>query len=995
MVDPSRRPIDNFAETVKDPLRHETRALLHALPDRYAVGGELGRGSTATVFEAHDTALDRVVAIKQLRQVDEDGRQSFLREARVSASLDHPNIVPVYDIQSQDTAPSFLVMRRIRGGSLGETIRSAGEDRRPVAIASVAATVGVFVKAAEALSRAHSLGIVHRDIKPDNIMIGEHGEVMVADWGEALSLREPAKQGRSGTVGTPLYMSPEQARGEGVTPASDVYALAGSLLHALTLRPPLNEPDPESFWRRRRSGDIDWPTAAERFAIGKQLTAVLTKALARSPQDRYPDAEAFAAELRRYQQGLSISAYSPGPLERLTSLLARYRGRLALCLLIVAALASAGWYVYGERMRQVARWGYPVVSGFPLHTTEPHRWESDDAASWTIADGVATSRSETANLLTFSRVLSPRMAIEYTGTMGVDSLPGDLSVRWSEYTADPKVAPGWLIQAGAYQNEYCAIYRMPSYERVAYAPVRLVPGRKHSFRVEIDGRHLSLAIDGRLVLSHEAEVSVLPGRLSLYAYHPGKGFSDVRVFERHPPELVSAIAVGEALYTADQFDAAERSWSQVASAHAAGDLGNHAVFLQGMAALRSGREADALSAWSRLSPGPWEDKAELQRLQLLWTQGRSADIRIRLMQVIGRSPRMQAEVSNLWQRVVRLSGTFPPAEQEARLSELLRLRRSILPEDRASGQQAVFAHLRMGSAAEGLSDPGIAGSDRAWLLLRAGRARDVAEDPQGLLEARTKAFLDLGQPERALELPGQSASSRAWLLDLMGRSDAVRQMLADPAVAAALARRADETALAGATSPQKRSDLLYRLERWESAHDQPSLASLYRMGRYTEARRVDHVMERRLQSSWLETIETGDDPRSFAEAVRGWRDVEHWFLPMFALPMLESLAGDDQSWPQALRHAEGMTGRFTRMPMLIAAYAAGRIGDEEVLAMPCRLYGPACLALATALRAEVARDPSARTAWQKFLALPARMRSIESGNPSPLLERFAEVRSRP
>ena len=991
----SRNPSLDLAATIKDP-SSESGSLPEAVPaERYALGGELGKGSTGTVFDATDVVLGRPVALKRLNGTDEESRRSFVREARVSASLDHPNIVPVYDLQSRPGTPSFLIMRRITGGSLGEAINRAREGLVSEELSSVAATVAVFIKVSEALARAHSRGIVHRDIKPDNIMVGEHGEVLVADWGEALVLRDGTNSGRAGTVGTPVYMSPEQARGESVTPASDVYAVAGSLLHALTRRPPLSDADPATFWMRRRSGDIDWLTEAENSRIGRQLSAVLTKALSETPEGRYRDAGELAAELRRYQQGLSLSAYKPALAERALSYLIRHGWRLTAAAIVCLLMATAAWYVYGERMRQVAQWGLPMESGGLTSPDWGQQWKEVVPGSWKIANGVAVSLSDTASYLTFEPLLSARTAIEYTGMMDPVSPPGDLSVRWMEETSTGAAQTGWMIQAGAYQNQYCAIHRMPSYERVAYSPFQLTPGKAHKFRVEIDGRRITMSIDGETIVAHEAEVSVQAGHLSLYAFHAGKSFSDIRIYQKNPAELVSVLSVGEALFTDGRLDAARRSWAQVASAHPGSDLANQARYLEGLAALRSGREKDALDAWSRLTPGTWDDKAELQRLDLEWKNGWSPEIGDRLDRLLRRSPVLAQSVSNLWQRWVRTC-YHPPLERSERyLAELISLRSRILQNDRSSAQQAGFAYLRLGQSIEGLGDPSIVGPDRAWLLIRAGRAKEVAEDPHALLEARALALVDIGQPERALALPGLSPEKRNGLLDLLGRSPEFVRALADPAAAALLARQQDEAELVLTSDSNRRAALLYNLGRWNDSSQPPSMASLYRSGRYAEARGIDWSIESRLQSTWLESIETGNNLISATAAVKDRKNIDRWFLPLFALPLLDHLAGDDEAWRNALARAKQIEYQFSGIPRDLARYLLGEIDSTELLAMPVRRAGPACLAIGRALKAEIGREHTAAIAgWQAFLDLPPMLRAIEDNQLSPLIERFAYLRTR-
>jgi serine/threonine protein kinase len=225
--------------------------------EHFVVASTLGQGATGEVLAVRDLALDRDVAMKVLRGAGGPILARFMREARVTARLDHPNVPPVYSMDFLPDGGLIFTMRKLDGVSLGEALRRSGSGDEHHAIASVNACVGLALKVCDALAKAHYLGVIHRDVKPDNIMLGPHGEVALVDWGECRLLAEPDHGPAGSTVGTPAYMSPEQARGEPADERSDIYAFAACFWHVLTRRYPLWDEDPARFWERKRRGEID------------------------------------------------------------------------------------------------------------------------------------------------------------------------------------------------------------------------------------------------------------------------------------------------------------------------------------------------------------------------------------------------------------------------------------------------------------------------------------------------------------------------------------------------------------------------------------------------------------------------------------------------------------------------------------------------------------------------------------------------------------------
>lgn len=336
---------------------------------RFQVVRAHARGGLGKVSIALDRELGREVALKEIledRSRDARAQQRFIFEAEITGSLEHPGIVPVYGLGRDRAGRPFYAMRFVRGKTLKEAIRGFHEAHRQKAVhdgwrdVEFRGLLNRFVAVCDAIAYAHSRGVIHRDLKPGNILLGPYGETLVVDWGLAKRLDQPHDSVDSAepplqvtssgsnpftvqgsAVGTPPYMSPEQAEGrlDLHSPATDVYGLGATLYTLLTGRPPIDDDSSSETLSRVRLGQFPRPRAIQP-RLPAPLEAICLRAMARQPGDRYGSAKDLAAEIEKWLADEPVSVYRETWLDRRRRWLRRHRGvaRVAVISLILTLL---------------------------------------------------------------------------------------------------------------------------------------------------------------------------------------------------------------------------------------------------------------------------------------------------------------------------------------------------------------------------------------------------------------------------------------------------------------------------------------------------------------------------------------------------------------------------------------------------------------------------------------------------------------------------------
>ncbi|HEV8246713.1 MAG TPA: serine/threonine-protein kinase, partial [Polyangiaceae bacterium] len=689
-------------------------------PDRYTFLKLLGTGGTSFVLAVTDRDLERDVAIKLLREEvvqQKEALERFLKEAQVTARLEHPNIVPVYDVQKSDGL-TYLVMRKVRGESLGRIIRRAKKEGSTQSL-PLNDLITVFLKVCDAVAFAHDRSIVHRDIKPDNIMVGQFGEVMLVDWGAACSAVVDDRL----FVGTPHYMSPERALGGPATAQSDVYALGATLFYALLLRRPLENEVGDGFWLKKTTGEIAEPSGEERARVPKALLEIALKALRANATDRYASALALANDVRDYQAGHTTW--------------------------------SAPFFVEAFGSNWENRWCKAL----------PDQFE--------VQDNALVSTGSMSCSAFYRRRLTVGVAVEFEAMVSPGAKLGDLSVIWTEADVMPNgtfndeamhgSGRTFGLQLGAFSGTLAGIFRRMQ-SPISIRRLELESGREYTVRAEIEERMLRLFVDGQLVADHEELSPFSTGYLGVYAFYPGKSFRNLRLYSKGFPERVSPIVVGDEFFKRGLLEDARYEYHRVADAHSGTPLADEANYKAGLCDYRLGSRDEAERRWKALRSDTSRGLVELLAFEEAWKRGDHAAALELFRQLYAARPGARVNARQCWIDCVHslLEGEGALANPWPELEPLLDLRAEFFPTDAATVDAAGDGCHRSGRWQEVIDNFPEAVIHCVNSLFALGRTKEVLDRFSYISFVRQEALLRLG---RISELkPGDELYSAALLL---------------------------------------------------------------------------------------------------------------------------------------------------------------------------------------------------------------------------------------
>ena len=385
----------------------------------YQVLEEIGRGGMGVIYRARQRHSRRIVALKRILSYHADSQETlarFRREAQAAASLDHPNILPIYEVSECDDGLPFFSMKFAGGGSLLDAAPALrGEPRRSVAL---------MAKVARAVQYAHGQGILHRDLKPGNVLLDGRGEPLVSDFGLAKWLDTSSHLTRTLTIfGTPGYIAPEQVNGSAgkLGPASDIYSLGAILFDLLTGHPPfLGE---HALQVIQQASEKPAPKLRTLMpGLDRDLETICSKCLEREPGARYRSAGALAEDLERWLEGRHIVARPVSPPARAWRWTRRnpvVAGMAALLLILGSTVGVMVWN--GEMMAPAAASGVAVLPFESLSSDKENSFFADG-----VYDGVSTKLAKVANL----KVISHNSVAKYRGARNTQEIGRALNVAY-------------------------------------------------------------------------------------------------------------------------------------------------------------------------------------------------------------------------------------------------------------------------------------------------------------------------------------------------------------------------------------------------------------------------------------------------------------------------------------------------------------------------------------------------------------------------------------
>ncbi len=606
---------------------------------RYKVLGHLGTGASGQVFEVLDNNFDRRIAVKFLHpQAAErpDRMFDFVNEAKLSAQLEHPNILPIHDVNISDSGMLYFSMQKAAGRTLKELLDDCEFDGfLGREIRDINDRVSIMIKVCDAIAYAHSKTIIHQDIKPSNIMIGQYGEVVLVDWGTATYVSE-VKSGRGELVGTPIYMSPEQARREAPSYGCDIYCLGSTLFHILLTRFPTWHSDIDQFWELKKTGSLNRITRAERNSVPGPLLSIALKAMQPKPEDRYKSVNEMLQDLKAFQQGQKVSAHRDTLADKWRRLYRHNKRAVWVSAVGIAFIIAISAVLYVELLKSQSEWKLFKTINFDntdiaavqkdwqaLH----HRRFNRDTltehpivgnSSWKIHNGA----------LQYTDVGLREELINFTYK---NPIPGDIRIEFDfrsnkdnqvmrPYIAGPDRFQAYHIHASSVDGKtsyYISRGTKRSEDKEkeinwqvgALAEKELNYGMMadttYHFRLERRGNNIKLYVNNEKVFDvHDIDVLTGPGFQQFGFELPGGGsvieIDNIVVYNRPLAQKVSPLTVADSYFRLGDFKQAFEYYKTLVDAYPGTNVRAHSLYRIGRCYVEFGDSDNAVLAYKKL-----------------------------------------------------------------------------------------------------------------------------------------------------------------------------------------------------------------------------------------------------------------------------------------------------------------------------------------------------------------------------------------------------------
>lgn len=751
----------------------------HSNHQRYQLDTLLGSGGGGFVYSADDQNLKRTVAIKFLHPDNLKEKKyvdKFIREATLTSILEHPNIPPIYDLDSEYGQQLYYSMKKINGQSLNECIKEGlfiKQNR-----IDVSRIVSIFIEALQALAFAHYHGIIHRDIKPENIMIGELGEVYLVDWGIAIN-RKAGEAPHGKMAGTPVYMSPEQARKEPADERSDIYCLGTTMFHTLFDQIPFETATAETFWEHKRNGRLAEINSRHLISIPAPLVAICMKCLVAEPERRYQSANELLEDLKTFQSGGMVSAYRYSLNETLQYHLKRSSRHLIWLLMLLAVITVSSSSIYDYYKLQVSGWGSPT-----------HTYTFDDDQSWrndwillakTGHISAEQGRAITHDGLEYHWFLghsfSGSIAIEFESEMLPNGRPGDLSIVYCPDIMDrnarnlPKNM--YYLQHAAIDNS-CSMIDGPN-GRLDYTQEKLSSGRVYTIRGEIDDRHLRLFLDGKLICSYDLLFPLSNGYIGIYSYYDQKAFDNIRVYDKELPQLASITATGDLLYENAQYQLAIDRYEQIRKSHAGTRTADESLYKIGLCHIQMDKTDLAFEVWSQINSPFYRNQINHYRWQELYAK-KQYDLLINEIMDAYIDNLAPKQIKNEWATYLN---AFCQSGNIAMIDRLLSMRQRLFPHDQTYSNQVLNALHIKGQTNRALVMFPEQESIVTKALLSGGRYNDVIKNYPQQTHAVLEALYRSGQYKKIIKNHSDNKNYAYKALVASGQVEKARNQFSD------------------------------------------------------------------------------------------------------------------------------------------------------------------------------------------------------------------------